>query len=316
MAGRVSFFDPALLDSLGGAFIREDKIDEALARLIPKARLTKGHFSYPATLEARDLVWNHMDQNHRPFIHRTYGDAMRIAISERLAFSLTRFGNWPMVLPVFDGQHKENGFYQVITLLGVLVVINVIECNGKGRDTRMDISWVIASHRFLRFLHRPLDRRLRRLNLVQNQEDDQMRDRRLQLRSAGYEFATDDPNFINSNKIANNVIFPHLTSTHSVSIADLAEGVPRTIEVGDRAYVVRRFDDEVDVWPGVCPHEGAALSQEDIDGRSIKCRWHGLEFPARRLKSGSVGVAICGARLDVRDGVLRIQPQQVGTAEA
>src|SRR5262249_52041416 len=153
--------------------------------------ITKGHFSYPARAELRDLVWNHMDQNHRPFIHRTYGDATRVHIGERSAFSLTRFGNWPVVLPVFDGQHKENGFYQILCLFGTIVVINIIECNATEQGNRMDIDWAIASHRWLRFLHGPLDRRLRRLNDVQNREDEVIRDRRVELRAAGYRFLTD-----------------------------------------------------------------------------------------------------------------------------
>ena len=96
-----------------------------------------------------------MDQNHRPFIHRTYGAAVRVAIAERMAFSLTRFGSWPIMLPgvrrAFQGRTV---LYQVICLFGLIVVVNVIECHG-GPDARMEIDWAIASHRFLRFLHGP-----------------------------------------------------------------------------------------------------------------------------------------------------------------
>src|SRR5258707_905541 len=119
-----SFFDPTLIERWGGAFIREEKVNEALARLIPKVHITKGHYSCPAKAELRDLVWNHMDQNHRPHVHRTYGDAMRMHIGEQSSFSLTKFGNWPVILPTFDGYYKDNGFYQVVTLFGLIVVIN------------------------------------------------------------------------------------------------------------------------------------------------------------------------------------------------
>src|SRR5690349_9313827 len=103
MAPRLSFFDPTLIEQSGAAFIREDKIQEALSRLIPHVSITKGRYSCPGQVEQRDLVWNHMDQSHRPVIHRTYGDAMRVFIGKEAAFSLTRFGNWPVLLPVFDG---------------------------------------------------------------------------------------------------------------------------------------------------------------------------------------------------------------------
>ena len=105
-----SFFDPTLIERRGVAFISENEIDRALGRLMPKARITKGRYTWPARAEQRDLVWNHMDQNHRPYIHRTYDDAMRLHIGAESAFSLTRFGHWPVVVPVFDGYHKDNGF--------------------------------------------------------------------------------------------------------------------------------------------------------------------------------------------------------------
>jgi nitrite reductase/ring-hydroxylating ferredoxin subunit len=310
-----SFFDPALIEQWGGAFIREDKLQEGLARLIPRVHITKGHFSYPAKAELRDLAWNHMDQNHRPHIHRTYGDAIRVHIAERSAFSLTRFGKWPVVLPVFDGQHKENGFYQIVCLFGLIVVVTIIECNAGEQGTRMDIDWAIASHRLLRFLHRPLDRRLRRLNDVQNREDEVMRDRRVELRAAGYTFLTDAPDFVNTNAVANNVVFPPLAAPLTVPLADIAEGEVRRLEVGNRAYLVRRIGEAFDVWPGVCPHEGAVLEGTDVRGSTAKCPWHGLEYGARRLSSGSA-IAMCGARLELSQTNLTIRPTQPSVVHA
>src|SRR4051794_23762180 len=238
-----SFFDPALVDRLGVAFIREDKIDEALGRLIPNVRITKGHYKYPTRPEQRDLVWNHMDQTHRPHIHRTYGEAMRMHIGKEAAFSLTRFGNWPIVVPVFDGYHKDNGFYQVICLFGLIVIVNFIQACPMERGTRMEIDWAIASHRLLRFLHPALDRRLRRLNDVQNVEDEVIRDQRVALRANGYRFLTDQPDFVNSNAIGNNVVYPPVAGTHSLSVADLHEGEVRRVEVDRRAYLLRRSGD-------------------------------------------------------------------------
>lgn len=308
MPSNRSFFDPTLIEKWGAAFVREDKVDEALSRLIPNVRISKGSFSCPGYAEPRDLVWNHMDQNHRPLIHRTYGEAMRVYIGERGALSLTRFGNWPAVIPVFDGHFKENGFYQVLCLFGLIVVINVIECHTTTDGTRMEIGWAIASHRFLRFLHPLIDRRLRRLNVVQNLEDEAIRKRRTALRTAGYRFATDEPDFVNSNAMAHNVVFPPLAAPHSISVANLPEGRAQRIEFGDRAYVVRRAKETIEVWPGVCPHEGAALASEDLQGATVKCPWHGLEFGARRLKPGGQPVTLCGARLELSDGWLKAGP--------
>jgi len=300
------FFDPTLIEQSGAAFIRESKVDEALTRLIPGARISKGRFSYPATAEQRDLVWNHMDQNHRPLVHRTYGEAMRVFIGEPAAFSLTRFGSWPAVIPVFDGYYGEGGFYQVVCLFGLLVVVNTIECKTAETGTSMEIDWAIASHWSLRFLHPLLSKRLMRLNLVQNAEDDEIRDRRVALRAAGYRFLTDTPNFINANALRNNVVFPAVSGTHSVALDGIADGEVRRLEVAGRAYILRRAGDGFDVWPGVCPHEGAALTPKHLCDGIVECPWHGLKYGLRRMGRGDAAIVLCGARLEVDGQTLRV----------
>lgn len=306
-----SFFDPTLIERSGVAFIREDQIDKALGRLIPKVHITKGRYTHPAHAELRDLAWNHMDQNHRPFIHRTYNDAMRVHIGEEAAFSLTRFGKWPVVVPVFDGYYKDNGFYQVVCLFGLVVIVNFIAAHSAGERTYMEIDWAIASHRLLRFLHPALGRKLRRLNEVQNLEDEIVRDRRVALRANGYRFLTDNPNFVNSNAIGNNVVFPSVRIPQVVSLAGLQDGEIRRLEVDRRAYLVRRASDAVQIWPAVCPHEGAAIGPEHVRGNGIKCPWHGLEFGTRLLRPGAPGVTICGARVELKDVALHVSAAPV-----
>jgi Rieske [2Fe-2S] domain len=294
-----SFFDPSLLERHGAAFIREDKIDEALRQLIPSAHVSKGRYVHPATAEPRDLAWNHMDQTHRPFIHRTYGDATRFFIGPTAAFSLTRFGSLPVVLPVFDGYFRDNGFYQVVCLFGLFVIVNVIQCSETAGGTQMEIDWAVASHRLLRFLHPALHRRLHRLNEVQNREDEGMRDRRVELRAGSYRFATDEPDFVNANVRANNVIFPEMRGELSVKLATLREGEVSRIDASQRGFIVRRTGDELEVWPGVCPHEGALLEAAHVGGGKVTCPWHGLDFAARRLAPGAPAITMCGAQLQL-----------------
>jgi nitrite reductase/ring-hydroxylating ferredoxin subunit len=303
-----AFFDPGLLERSGVGFIRDSKVDEALHKIIGNAHITKGSYSCPSRAELRDLVWNHMDQNHRPFIHRTYDTASRIFIDGNASFSLTRFGRWPIVIPVFDGYFRENGFYQFIVLFGLIVVVNVIECTRDERGTRMEIAWAIASHRWLRFLHPLLNRRFVQLNKIQNAEDDPIRDRRVELRAAGYSFKTDAPDFVNSNVIENNTIFPPVTISASIDIHDLPEGRPVRIDAANRAFVLCRDGDSVDVWPGVCPHEGAELAAGNLSDKSITCPWHGLKFPARHLSPTSPGATVCGARLELGAGRITVAP--------
>lgn len=303
-----SFFDPLLVEQQGAAFIRADMVDDALNKLIPGAHISKGKFSCPSRSELRDLTWNHMDQNHRPFIHRTYDTASRIFVDRQASFALTRFGRWPFVIPVFDGYFKENGFYQVIVLFGLIAIVSIIESNQEGNAAHMDVSWAIASHRWLRFLHPLLHRRLIRLNEVQNREDEPVRERRVELRAAGYRFRTDDPNFFNSNVVENNTIFPPVAAPTSLALADLPLRQAVSIATAGRAFILRRDDKGVEVWPGVCPHEGAELNLQHLGSARVKCPWHGLEFPPRRLIEGETGIEMCGARLELADGKILVKP--------
>lgn len=309
-----AFFEPTLVEKWGVGFIREDKVDESLRKLIPNAHLTKGNYSYAGRSEIRDLVWNHMDQNHRPHVHHTYGDAMRIFLQKQSAFSLTRFGRWPAIIPVFDGYFKENGFYQVVILFGLFVIISIIECNDTGHQTKIDNAWVIASHRWLRFAHPILNRRLIRVNEIQNGEDDPIRDRRVALRAEGFGFLTDAPDFVNSNVVENNAIFPPLRPGASVALADLPNGRAVRVALDNRAYVFRRKDESVDIWPGICLHEGAEIDVRHLTGGVVKCPWHGLEYGARSLGKSGQTVVMCGAQLELTGDriVLRAAPSRPG----
>lgn len=298
-----AYFDPAVQEHLGAAFIREDKVDDYLRVLVPNSHLSKGQYTYTTSSEPRDLSWNHMDQSHRPFIHKTYEDAMRVFIQKSATFSLTRFGNWPFVIPVFDGSHKENGFYQIISVFGLFVIVSVIESNQdvSGR-VKFSSSWTIVSHRIFRCLHAALNRRLFRLNQVQSQEDSPIREQRVERRAAGYRFKTDIPNFENSNSAMHHTIFPEPVEPGSISLEDLPEDQAVRINVGNRAYIFCRTGSNVQVWPGVCVHEGAELGTDNLSNNTVKCPWHGLSYRARMLTEESPTVSLCGAELQLVAG--------------
>lgn len=308
MSSKRSHFDPRLIEFNDAAFLDPGKIDEALRRLMPNAYLSKGSYSYPSRAPLCDLVWNHMDQNHRPLIHNTYEEAARVFIDRHASFSLTRFGKWPVAIPVFDGYFRENGFYQVMVLFGLVVVVCLVECKAGENGTSMEISWTTASHWLLRFVHPYLNRRIRLLNEEQNRDDDPIRDQRVALRKAQYSFVTDSPDFTNANVVANNVKFPAVAGTHAVSVKEIPEGQPQRVAVADRAFVIRRTGGTLEVWPGICPHEGAAIGVEHLKGATVKCGWHGLEFGPRRLGPGSGRVVVCGAALELTEDQLTVGP--------
>ncbi len=59
--------------------------------------------------------------------------------------------------------------------------------------------------------------------------------------------------------------------------------------VGALELIVRRDDDGVTVWPGICPHEGATLEIAHRCDGVIQCPWHGRKFRGTKLTPGSNG---------------------------
>jgi nitrite reductase/ring-hydroxylating ferredoxin subunit/uncharacterized membrane protein len=66
--------------------------------------------------------------------------------------------------------------------------------------------------------------------------------------------------------------------------AELAEGQPRAVEVGDVPVLLLRQAGEVLAVQEWCPHLGGPLSQGTIDGDVVECPWHQSRF---RLRDGA-----------------------------
>src|SRR4029453_14965320 len=51
----------------------------------------------------------------------------------------------------------------------------------------------------------------------------------------------------------------------------------------------RKSEDQVEVWPSLCPHEGGLIDEKNLcDGQAV-CPWHGLRFGAVLLGNGGRG---------------------------
>lgn len=280
-------------------FTPPDKIKEGFKSLGGRVAVTSGHFETIAPCAVRDLDWNHMDQMHRPCLHRTYNESMRLVRTADLAVSLTKASaaGLPCLMLVTDVRLGPGLFYQFYTILGLIYVHTVIRMIPKGDETLQSVDWHIASHPVLKFLHGILSRRLHRLNTVQNAEDAPVRERRRELRRKGYSFASDEPDFLNSNTLTNNVRPPALQGTHRVSLKSLPTGDRGRINAGPIELLVRPSGEAYTIWTSVCPHEGAPLDQGASSGNQIECSWHGLKFPGLTLSPGKPRGVLCGLDL-------------------
>ncbi len=272
-------------------FISPEHLRASFDRLGGKKSVTQGQFEGVYECNARDSEWNHLDQLHRPYIHRTYQQALRIVRTCESALSLTtvKFAGIPFLVLVSDVQLKQGVYYQSFTLLGLIYVHIMIEKIPEGiARSRLRVNWYIVSNPWFKFLHAYIDRAYRGLSIQQNEEDKAVLLRREEIRGKGYHFASDHEalNFINSNTLTSNVLFPPLNESKRIPLQSLDPSALNQVTVGPVTFLVRfNPDQSISVWTEVCPHEGGPLGEGKLCGESIECPWHGLKFKGIRLST-------------------------------
>src|SRR5262249_53398018 len=101
-------------------------------------------------------------------------------------------------------------------------------------------------------------------------------------------FATDDPDFINSNRLTDNVRLPALGAPLRIELADCAVGRVQRVARGPVELLLRRKSaDQVEVWPSLCPHEGGLMDERHLCDDQLICPWHGRRFAPALLGNGA-----------------------------
>ena len=274
--------------------------------------VTRGSYKVLTPVSVADMDWNHMDPHHREHVHRTYGNSLRICTGADFQLSLTKYGRWPLLLPVIDVRVAPGLFYQCVSVFSLVTLLSVIRSVDTREGTAHSIDWYIVSKSVWKFLHPWLNRRMERLNRTQNAEDDPVRLRRLELRRKGFSFKSDQPDFLVSSSLLRNTMPPKLERESIVALGapSAADALRKfTVERLDFLYL-RESGDAVKIWPAVCPHEGGPLEQavaRTSDGR-LKCPWHGLEFPCVELTRENPEGQCQGARIRFEKDSLAISP--------
>lgn len=286
--------------------ISPQELADRLTSISPGTIVTRGHYEIECESSVADLDWNHMDGHHRPTIHRTYTNALRLCSGRSFQLSMTRIPGTPFLVTISDVRVAPGLFYQSFSMFSALAVTSVIRSipNDNGATVRID--WYIASKKLFRFLHPWLNRRLARLNRVQNMEDMPIRNRRRILRQKGYHFQTDIPDFLNSNDLTTCLRPPTIEHAQTVSLTASSEF--QMIDVGGFEIIYRLDGDSVDFWPGACPHEGASLIEEKPEGNVITCPWHSLKIKSLRLSPSRTTARFGHVTLELRENSLTVYP--------
>ena len=67
-------------------------------------------------------------------------------------------------------------------------------------------------------------------------------------------------------------------------VGELAEGVGKTVSVGDKLVALFCVNGEYRAIDDVCPHMGASLSDGCVENGIVTCPWHAWRF---RLNDGA-----------------------------
>lgn len=292
-------------------YLAPDNLYEQLHHFTKGMAVTRDSFEMNinnCTLE--DLEWNHMDQLHRSSIHHTYEKGIRIATGQNFAVSLTEWKRWPLLITVTDVYVKKGLFYQSLTIAGMIFVHSIISMEESADGVTLKDEWFIASRKWLKFLHKPLNKKLHKLNARLQDEDAQIRHGRFGLRKKGYHFKTDAPNYYTSNVLGNNTIYPSLNSDASLDVREIGLE-PTCIQLGELDFIVQKSNaDEIMIWPAACPHEGGPLLKGNFCEKKISCPWHGLQFSAVCLSSDSPYGSRYGFEYHLADGFIHIRQSQ------
>lgn len=280
----MSQFDPQILK-----YLPADRLAEHLRQLHPGMVVTQGHHESLVPGYINDLEWNFYDELHRQHVHDTYHGLYKVMTGKYFSINVVRWGNLPIFMQVANAKIGEGMFYQSMTVLGIIVLHQVQRISQRQDEVLIEVDWYTASHWVFRWLHGHFNRRLLQLQKKQDIEDNtEIRGRRRDLRRRGFGFATDDPDFINSNRLTDNVRLPRLAAPARIELADCAIGEVHRVACGPIELLLRRKSaDQVEVWPALCPHEGGLMDETHLCDGELVCPWHGRRFRPVLLGNGA-----------------------------
>src|SRR5262249_14621699 len=246
-------FDPEVLK-----YVPADRVAEHLKQLHPGMVVTHGHHETLVPGYINDLEWNFYDELHRQCVHNTYHGLYKVMTGKYFSVNVVRWGNLPIFMQVANAKITDGLFYQSMTVLGILMLHQVQRISQKQDEVLIKVDWYTASHWMFRWLHGAFNRRLLRLQRKQDHEDNvEIRGRRRELRYRGFGFATNNPDFINSNRLTDNVQLPALATSLRIDLSQYAlQKVHRVVKGPMELLLRRKSENQVEVWPALCPHEG------------------------------------------------------------
>ena len=266
-----------------------------------------------------DVVFNYKDLAHLKVVHNTFDifhshigeDAASCVIMQKL------FGvNFPLTHTAL--QLGENRLFFHNSFLNILLTSEVIIDALPDHRVSVRTTYGVGAPKLLLPLVFPFLKRLliRNYNILM-EGDAPMRDRRGDLRRWGLQLPKTRYSFPETLDLRVRNVFPDkdagVPEPLSIPLSSVPLDAPVLVGRSDHygLQVIRR-DDAIEIFPRMCPHEGACLDQKTLKGKNgISCGWHGRRFgPILKFALPAQAAEFSGAfhRFVVAKDELRIVP--------
>jgi len=242
-----------------------------------------------------DADWNYKDVPHLEYVHDLV-DNIPTFIDHKLVCSIAYqkippFFRVPISLVNFDYDEEHQVYYTTL-LFWVLLIRTRISSTSRFKTT-VKTEYNIFSPKLLVWTF-PLLRWVITRNYDDLMRGDlEMRYQRATLRKQGYKFLDDTRqkySFLESTEISDDLVivpdsFKAETATYTIDLAEL--GAHSEIVVGQNNHhgaICRLENGTLSVYPRICPHAGACLDKGKINGKFVRCPWHGRQIKCLAVK--------------------------------
>ena len=260
-------------------------------------RFTHDEVSWEDPCLPIDVEWNYKDMTHVEFVHS--GQWLKlwrefVYIGENTYTTLDLRNVFGLSVPQSTTFYstKDNRLIAHTSLFFFVILVEVkFEATGDF-GTKTTTRHAIGAKNPIARLFIPLINYATRKNWRQFTEDDlPLRRRRGELRKKGYSFLDQSPVDLRETlQVGGMGVFPS-DKAPDVSRFDVevAKNMGETVKVGNDDHFGLQIgisDNEIKIFPRLCPHRGASLDYDYSLGRppsnchdsTITCAWHGRKF--------------------------------------
>ena len=239
-----------------------------------------------------DVEFNYKDLAHLKVVHNTFdifyshiGDDVQSCVVMQKLFGL----NFPLTHMAL--QLGKNHLFFHDSFLNILLTSEVITEALPDHRVRVKTIYGIGAPKLLLPLIFPILKRLLTRNYhILMEGDAPMRNRRGELRRWGVRLPKTSYSFPETLDIRPQHVFSSdkvaIPEPLSIVLSSVPTEVPLLIGRSDHygVQIIRRVD-AIDIFPRMCPHEGACLDQKTFKGQGpISCGWHGRRIgPVLRI---------------------------------